>query len=477
MKVTLFSVIIILFAYGLMPANEDIKIIKFYDSKTYFEGQVLSAIAYDHHKDMVYCISVDTKDAYQYHYFVRVLEGGTWQQINTAEYGYPYGDTLRITGVEVDKNSRVWLITADGFLIFENKKWEKIQTEEIEGLEEKTYRAVIPDSLGNVFFQISYGYKFFSGGPVTQIMKENLYRYQPDGNKLIYSCDSANYVDNPERLSGISAGAHCADDKGNIWLASDQNTTPEGSGPTKKGMMRYNDAEGKYEFIEMVNHVRNKYLTGFVPKQLVYTNGSIWLVHDRTIYNNMRGGLTKLNLVNNTWEPIDSLEGMKDYLSALNSLVSIISEGNSIIWGCSKGSGLLKFDLKAQQIKKLSFADLLNRDDIRYKLNEIYNSIKDLDGNNWFVTWAGIIKTEGTKTSVIENVEELVLEIFPNPARDYILTKKNSNLYEPYTITDEIGREVLTGTLTDNIIDIRRLTAGYYNIQIGSNSTASFIKE
>ena len=65
------------------------------------------------------------------------------------------------------------------------------------------------------------------------------------------------------------------------------------------------------------------------------------------------------------------------------------------------------------------------------------------------------------------------IQIYPNPADNEIFVKSKDKIQgEPYVISDQLGRQILTGNLiTENTsIDINKLSAGLYYIQIGEKS-------
>ena len=70
-------------------------------------------------------------------------------------------------------------------------------------------------------------------------------------------------------------------------------------------------------------------------------------------------------------------------------------------------------------------------------------------------------------------LEEEHYSIFPNPVRDFLTIKTANTAYgSTYVITDQLGRQILTGKLTNETtsIDIRQLTAGIYFFQAGQQN-------
>lgn len=467
----LSSIVFVLLS--VIATAQDIKVLNFYDGETYFEGQITSLIAYDQHHNEIYCVSIDNEDANKYRYYVRRFDGGVWKKFNTPEYNYPINDSIRIANLEVDNLGRVWISTDAGILKFEYSNWEKVNIERYDNLPVVNYNAIAPDSAGNVYFQVSYGYKIASN--ISTIVSHKLFKYSKDGNALIYTLDSANNNSSPSRLSDVSGRAKTADNLGNVWLASSQYTTPEDGEPRSRGLLKYNDAKAQFEFVEIINHIQNNHLATIKPTQLIFDNGYIWFAYGEK-QGNGRGGISKLNISSGVWTHYEDFEGLNKLVSAYDNLETLVSDGDSILWEGTFGWGLLKFDLKAKKVERISFADVLNRDDLRYKLNEVYNSFKDNDGNNWFVTWAGIIKTEGKKTTSADNVEEPRFGVFPNPASDRIsITGLDINLSGKVAIYSQLGVKALETSAVEGMIDVSSLPAGVYLLRAGGGA-AKFVK-
>ncbi len=84
-----------------------------------------------------------------------------------------------------------------------------------------------------------------------------------------------------------------------------------------------------------------------------------------------------------------------------------------------------------------------------------------------------------TQTSAgILDMKALAFSVFPNPAYDIIHLKKNGSLERtPYVISDELGRVILSGKLSDNqsAISIEQLPQGFYFLNFG-NARGSSVK-
>lgn len=69
------------------------------------------------------------------------------------------------------------------------------------------------------------------------------------------------------------------------------------------------------------------------------------------------------------------------------------------------------------------------------------------------------------------------ISVYPNPANDFIKVKIGSKQYGlQYSVTDQSGRNLLTGKLNNEItnIDISRLNSGVYILQVGESRKQSF---
>ena len=85
-------------------------------------------------------------------------------------------------------------------------------------------------------------------------------------------------------------------------------------------------------------------------------------------------------------------------------------------------------------------------------------------------------------TGLVENSQDALFSVFPNPAQSAINIKADNKLIgDIYTIYDNTGRVVLTGKLNskDTTIELNNLTGGIYMFSVGENMKQTFkvIKE
>jgi len=95
-------------------------------------------------------------------------------------------------------------------------------------------------------------------------------------------------------------------------------------------------------------------------------------------------------------------------------------------------------------------------------------------GTHWYVCYPhaslgmkGIIIVSNS-TGITENQSQINISVYPNPASNFIIVKANTGLLNfPYFITDQAGRQVLSGRLNSevNFIEISQLEKGIYLFQ------------
>ena len=86
-------------------------------------------------------------------------------------------------------------------------------------------------------------------------------------------------------------------------------------------------------------------------------------------------------------------------------------------------------------------------------------------------------------SSGTDNVDDVVLsseiEIYPNPANDFVTIKTHNNIGDLITISDISGRMLITEEVTDDDIQINiaDLTKGLYIIKVGDKSEKLIIRD
>ncbi|CAN5411355.1 hypothetical protein BH10BAC1_BH10BAC1_13160 [soil metagenome] len=70
-----------------------------------------------------------------------------------------------------------------------------------------------------------------------------------------------------------------------------------------------------------------------------------------------------------------------------------------------------------------------------------------------------------------------LIHIYPNPTEDFISVKSDNVLIgSSFTITDELGKQILIGKITNEItsVDVSQLAKGVYFFQVGQESKQTF---
>lgn len=107
---------------------------------------------------------------------------------------------------------------------------------------------------------------------------------------------------------------------------------------------------------------------------------------------------------------------------------------------------------------------------------------KDWDDTGLIWKNVGRLTFTYTSLAVKEHVFEKSFAIYPNPAQDKITIKvTDDSLGLKYSVTDQMGRQFLNGTITDREteINIDQLATGVYFVQMGKdkNQTIKMVKK
>jgi plastocyanin len=104
-------------------------------------------------------------------------------------------------------------------------------------------------------------------------------------------------------------------------------------------------------------------------------------------------------------------------------------------------------------------------------------------GTHWYVCTSHVLQgmkgiiIVGIPTGLDENLIQKDISVFPNPAVDLINIKANNNLLGThYFITDQYGRQMLTGKIESETttIDISQFNNGVYLFQLAGQKRRSF---
>jgi len=102
--------------------------------------------------------------------------------------------------------------------------------------------------------------------------------------------------------------------------------------------------------------------------------------------------------------------------------------------------------------------------------------------NNYNITGSyylgNFVKLQGTGN--LEDKENLQIQIYPNPFNEIISIKGEKYLNQPFSIFDQMGREVLYGKLNgiSTEVNMSKLSKGIYTLKIeGYYKPSQVVKE
>jgi hypothetical protein len=104
-------------------------------------------------------------------------------------------------------------------------------------------------------------------------------------------------------------------------------------------------------------------------------------------------------------------------------------------------------------------------------------NVKGINANPANEQNIGSVVISATATSIQSLSNNSAYSIYPNPAQDVLMI--NGLTFENYRIFDILGQEVLSGKGV-NQVDISKISAGQYIIEINANGTKtvkSFVKK
>jgi len=234
----------------------------------------------------------------------------------------------------------------------------------------------------------------------------------------------------------------------------------------------------------------NTYLSGYLSYNLTQTwdfIGSTWKNDTQTNYTNDTGGHPTLE-VTQTWNGstwVNSSRTTDTYNGSGKLLTEIIENytaGNFVNYSKEintyDGSGYMTlsvsqlWDPGSSSFKDDSRSSILNNPN--GTVSQL--TLEDWNGSAWVYTQR-ITFTYSGPTSISETINEVDFNIYPNPAYNTITIKSTASISgSSYSITDQTGRMVLKGMLSDETttIDITSLTNGIYFLKIGEKSQHTF---
>jgi hypothetical protein len=239
-----------------------------------------------------------------------------------------------------------------------------------------------------------------------------------------------------------------------------------------------------------VSKQSNTYTSGYLSYNLSQTwdfIGSVWKNSTQTNYTNNSGGNPTLE-VRQMWDGIawvNSQRATTTYNGSGKLLTEIIENytaGNFINYSKEintyDGSGYIT--LSVSQLWNTGSATFVDDSRSSYLINPngtvSQATTEDWNGSAWVYTQRMTFTYNGP-TSISEAIKDADFIIYPNPAYNSITIKaNNSPSGSTYSITDQTGKLMLKGKLTDGTtsVDITRLTNGIYFLNIGDRSQRTF---
>ncbi len=111
---------------------------------------------------------------------------------------------------------------------------------------------------------------------------------------------------------------------------------------------------------------------------------------------------------------------------------------------------------------------------------ELFIGASASNEDGYFVLNNGVSKFNGTIGDVNENDINTEITVYPNPTSHSITIKGEKNMNQPFSIFDQMGREVLKGKLTgtETEVNLSMLSRGIYTLKIeGNYQPAQIVKE
>jgi hypothetical protein len=225
------------------------------------------------------------------------------------------------------------------------------------------------------------------------------------------------------------------------------------------------------------------YLTNTLSQTL---NGLSWDDNTRSTYTNNSDGNPTLQIVQSwdgsQWNNLQ--QSTSTYNPAKKILTEVTDDWTIGIWVphfkesyLYDGSGYLTNNLS--QLWDAGLPGWKNDTQSNFA-NNPDGTAHQITNQEWTGVWNNtdrftITYSSPTGSADLRNEENFT--IYPNPASDNITIKANISIFgSTYSFTDQTGKLILTGKLTDEttVLDISRLANGIYFLQLGEKSQHSF---
>ena len=111
-----------------------------------------------------------------------------------------------------------------------------------------------------------------------------------------------------------------------------------------------------------------------------------------------------------------------------------------------------------------------------YGAFNVTNSSNNFNGDTIYISTLEIPENTSVGIANISSNEQNI-SVYPNPAGDLITIKASDNILgSPFIITDQTGRQVLTGKLNNKttLLNISQFATGVYFFQVGEQRDQTF---
>lgn len=381
-------------------------------------------------------------------------------------------------GVAIDTNNFVWVGTDAGVAKFDGTTWSVYTISN--GLPSNIISCIAVDKSNNIWVGSEDGVAKYNGSTWTEYTRHNT----NDGvNDSL--CDNAiHYIacDTNNNIWFGSWGAGVSKFNGTTWttynvangfpndagtLASIYYITVDGSNNkwfgSDMGLIKYDNSVFTTIDQSTAPDLRSNYITAVA----VDDANNKWL-------GVLSKGIAKFNSSNAWVANYDTLNGIRN-----NGITDIKfdSEGNIwlgeyTIYGALVVGGITKFNSSTEN--GISYSGLDGLFD-----EQVFRIAIDSSDNIWIATGGGLFKFVDA-IGIEENYNKLTLDIYPNPAHEYLNIDGNINsgIAE---ISDITGRLIINKTVTSAVkINTETLVNGVYFIKITDNEKTyygKFIKE
>lgn len=362
-----------------------------------------------------------------------------------------------VNSIAIENNNIRWFGTRNGISKLEGTTWTNYS--ETDGLVDNNVTSIAIDNQGNKWIGTHEGLSVFNGSTWTNYTTAN-------------------------ELTNNHVTSIVIDNQNNKWISTFGGGLIKFDGTTWESYRAINGA------------VYSDYITSSHKDNL----GQLWICY-------YLGGATRINGSNWTFF-VASFSG--EFLRGSIRSMYRDTEGNH--WFGSTGWGVSKLATDS------TFTAFVHSDGSSYREKNMVNAIeKDKDNNFWCGTWgAGIMKFDGTNwvnittknsnliddhvyaikkdnqdnlwictyggisrldnLSSITELDKNEVQIYPNPSNG-VFSIKNTSSYTKYSITDQLGKEIVTKKLNNSEKISVQLNDGIYFLTLINSNDEKFTQK